>query len=108
VAIGGSVVRRGLLARYHDSWFVVVSADTLNRLLPTCWALLADPQPPQLQPPLVQLLPANTAGDHPDLWVRCTQIRTVAVDSLEPIGPLPARHLSHIDAVLARIVDIQP
>lgn len=99
-------MRRGQLCRIDDDWYVVVSADTLNRLLPTCWALLVIDQPGQLQPPLVVAVPAGSAGDHPDLWVRTTQIRTIVTAAATPVGLLPAQMMGSLDRVLVRLVGL--
>lgn len=101
-------MKRGWLSR-HDAtgqYHVIVSTDSLARLLPTCWALLATPDQGPLQPPLVLAVPADAAGDHPALWIRTTQIRTVHTTSLSPCGPLPTGLLTAVDELLPRLLDL--
>ena len=99
---------RGQLAGVGDHWVVVVSTDSLADVLPTCWALLATTNPGPLNPPLVVALAAAAAGDdHPALWIRTTQIRTVATGALRLIGPVPAHILHQLDQTLTRLLDIQ-
>ena len=97
---------RGQLAHVNDNWVVVVSTDSLADILPTCWALLATPEPSSLGHPLQLELPANSAGDHPQLWIRTTQIRTVASQALKLIGSVPDHILTELDRILPRLLDV--
>lgn len=98
---------RGQLARLDDYWIVVVSTDSLAGVLPTCWGLLATTDPGPLHPPLIIPLSAGSAGDHPDLWIRTTQIRTVTTAALTPVGPVPANTIDQTDSLLVRLLDVK-
>lgn len=97
---------RGRLCRLDDYWFVVVSTDSLTPLLPTCWALLTTTSPGPLRPPLVHHLPTGAVGDHPELWIRATQIRTVTTASLTTVGRLSDSTMGVLDRAIGRIAGL--
>lgn len=97
---------RGWLCHHDGQYYVVVSTDSLAELLPTSWALVATPEQGPLQPPLVLALRADAAGEHPGLWIRTTQIRTVHTASLTPCGPLPPRLMAVVDELLPRLLGL--
>lgn len=98
------MILRGQLVRLDEYWLVVVSTNSLADMLPTSWVLLVTSTPGPLGHPLQLVLPAGEAGEHPDLWIRTTQIRTVATSQLEPVGMLPNPILNQLDRILPRLI----
>lgn len=100
------MIRRGHLVMHEPTGqcFVPVTTDSLASVLPTVWALVASPDRGPLRPPLVIPIHAGVVGDQPALWIRATQIRTVAASGLRDLGQLPRSVVEQIDELLPRLL----